>query len=211
MPTANWTRRPAGSGWQSCLSIVMKPPTRDLLVAAAKDAMYLSNLPLSERIARAAFERGGGVREAGAAVTCAVVAGTSGAGRRVLTRFEPQDLDELQLVQVGHSPPFDPLLDDGRCRTCPPDSWHCCVNVYNTRASSLWWKPTGSAIAVHENRIAEGLAAAERVLADPHAPKQAIDFAAYAAGLGMPVAGRGADFEPIAARCRAEQRGHTTA
>ena len=64
----------------------------------------------------------------------------------------------------------------------------------------------GSAMAVHENRIAEGLAAAEHVLANPHAPKQAIDFAAFSAGLAMAVAGRGGDFEPIAARCRAEQK-----
>jgi DNA-binding NarL/FixJ family response regulator len=64
---------------------------------------------------------------------------------------------------------------------------------------------TGSAMAVQENRIAEGIAEAERVLADPRAPKQAIDWAAFAASLAMPVAGRGRDFEPIAARCRAEQ------
>jgi DNA-binding NarL/FixJ family response regulator len=65
---------------------------------------------------------------------------------------------------------------------------------------------TGSAIAVHENKIEEGISAAEAVLADAHAPKQAIDFAAFAAGLAMPVAGRGRDFEPIAARCRSEQK-----
>ena len=49
------------------------------------------------------------------------------------------------------------------------------------------------------------MAAAERVLSDPHAPRQAVEFAAFAAGLAMPVVGRGCDFEPIAARCRAEQ------
>jgi DNA-binding NarL/FixJ family response regulator len=61
-------------------------------------------------------------------------------------------------------------------------------------------------MAVHQNKIEEGIAAAESVLADPTAPEQAVDFAAFAAGLAMPVAGRGADFEPIAARCRAEQK-----
>ena len=64
----------------------------------------------------------------------------------------------------------------------------------------------GSAMAIHENKIAEGLAAAERVLSDPRAPQQAIDFAAFAAGLAMPVVGRGRDFEPIAAKSRAEQK-----
>jgi hypothetical protein len=61
-------------------------------------------------------------------------------------------------------------------------------------------------MAVHENRIAEGLVAAEQVLSDPHAPKQAVGFAAFSAGLAMPVAGRGRDFGPIAARCRVEQK-----
>ncbi|PRC51972.1 hypothetical protein C6A85_61300, partial [Mycobacterium sp. ITM-2017-0098] len=46
--------------------------------------------------------------------------------------------------------------------------------------------------------------AAMTVLDDPQAPKQAVEFAAFAAGLALPVAGRGQEFEPIAARCRAE-------
>ena len=66
---------------------------------------------------------------------------------------------------------------------------------------------TGSAIAVHENEIAEGIAAARGGVVGPTTlHEQAIDFAAFAAGLAMPVAGRGADFEPIAARCRSDQR-----
>src|SRR6516225_8554681 len=60
-------------------------------------------------------------------------------------------------------------------------------------------------MAVHENKFGEGVPAAEAVLSTPDVPKQAIDFAAFGAGLAMPVAGRGRDFEPIAARCRAEQ------
>jgi DNA-binding NarL/FixJ family response regulator len=62
-----------------------------------------------------------------------------------------------------------------------------------------------SAMAVHENKIEEGISAAEAVLADSRSPNQAVEFAAFSAGLAMPTAGRGDDFEPIAARCRAEQ------
>ena len=61
-------------------------------------------------------------------------------------------------------------------------------------------------MAVHENKIDEGIAAAQAVLDEPSAPKQAIDFAAFGAGLAMPVAGRGRSFEPYATRCRAEQK-----
>ena len=65
---------------------------------------------------------------------------------------------------------------------------------------------TGAAMAVHENRFDTGLAAAEAVLSNPNSPKQAVDWAAFAAGLALPVAGRGSEYEPIAARCRAEQK-----
>jgi DNA-binding CsgD family transcriptional regulator len=61
-------------------------------------------------------------------------------------------------------------------------------------------------VAVHENRLDAGLAAAETVLGNPESPKQAVEFAAFAAGLALPVAGRGTEYEPIAARCRAEQK-----
>ncbi|PRC61649.1 hypothetical protein C6A85_07405, partial [Mycobacterium sp. ITM-2017-0098] len=56
---------------------------------------------------------------------------------------------------------------------------------------------TAAALAVHENKISEGIAAAMTVLDDPQAPKQAVEFAAFAAGLALPVAGRGQEFEPI--------------
>jgi hypothetical protein len=64
----------------------------------------------------------------------------------------------------------------------------------------------GAAMAVHENRFDTGLVAAEAMLNNPDSPRQAVDFAAFAAGLALPVAGRGSEYEPIAARCRAEQK-----
>ncbi|GFG76432.1 LuxR C-terminal-related transcriptional regulator [Mycobacterium botniense] len=177
----------------------------DLLVAAAKDAMFLSNLPLGERIARAAFERSGGVQEAELLSRALLWQGHPVQADEILARFEPADLDELQLVQWGipHlSILFWSMGDVARANHV--------LALLRQRvqhpALKLVVEATGSAIAVHENRVAEGIAEAERVLADEHAPKQAVEWAAFAAGLAMPVAGRGADFEPIAARCRAGQK-----
>ena len=177
----------------------------ELLVAAAKDAMFLSNVPLGERIARAAFERGGGLR-AGELLSRALLwQGHPVQADEILARFEPDNLDELQLVQWGIprlSILFWSMGDVGRA--------HEVLALLRERVThpslKLVVEATGSAMAVHENNIAEGLATAERVLSDPHAPKQAVEFAAFAAGLAMPAAGRGHDFEPIAARCRAEQK-----
>jgi DNA-binding NarL/FixJ family response regulator len=176
-----------------------------LLVTAAKDAMFLSDLPLGERFARAAFERSGGVREAELLSRALHWQGQPVQADEILARFNPDDLDELQLVQWGipHlSILFWSMGDVARA--------HQVLALLQQRVQhpslKLVVDATGSAMAVHENRIAEGIAAAERVVADPEAPKQAIDWAAFAAGLAMPVAGRGGDFEPIAARCRAEKK-----
>ncbi len=177
----------------------------ELLIAASKDAMSLSNLPLGERIARAAFERGGGVREAELLSRALLWQGYPAQADEILNQFEPDDLNELQLVQWGvprMSILFWSMGDVGRANQV--------LTLLRQRVQhpslKLAVEATGSAMAVHENRIADGIAEAERVLADPNAPKQVVDWAAFAAGLAMPVAGRGADFEPIAAKCRAEQK-----
>jgi DNA-binding CsgD family transcriptional regulator len=176
-----------------------------LLVAAAKDAMFLSNLPLGERIARAAYELGGGVQEAELLSRALLWQGHPVQANEILTKFEPESLDELQLVQWGipHLSILFWSMDD----VARAGEVLALLRKRVTHPSlKLVVAATESAIAVHQNRVSEGIAEAERVLADPHAPKQAIDFAAFGAGMAMPVAGRGGDFEPIAARCRADQK-----
>jgi DNA-binding NarL/FixJ family response regulator len=176
----------------------------DLLIAAAKDALFLSNLPLCERLARAAFERGGGLRAAELLSRALWWQGRPAQAEEILARFDPENLDEWQLVQWGiiRASMLFWSMDVGRA-----EQVMALLRDRVQHASlKLIVEATGSLMAVHENRIAEGLAAAEHVLSDPDAPKQAIDSAAFGAGLAMPVAGRGGDFEPIAARCRAEQK-----
>ncbi|MGH3495128.1 MAG: hypothetical protein ACRDQ1_18105, partial [Sciscionella sp.] len=168
-------------------------------------AVFLSDLPLAERIARVGFESGGGVQAAELLSRALLWQGHPVQADEILAQFKPEDLDELQLVQWGIprvSILFWSMGDVERA--------HQIMALLRDRVQhpslKLVMEATGSAMAVHENKIAEGLAAAERVLSHPHAPKQAIDFAAFSAGLTMPVTGRGGDFAPIAARCRAEQK-----
>ena len=177
----------------------------DLLIAAAKDALFLNDLPLGERLARAAFERGGALRAAVPLSGALMWQGHPAQAEEILARFDPENLDEWQLVHwgIGRTPILFLSMDDvGRA--------HQVLALLRDRVQhpslKLAVDAMGSLMAVHENRIAEGLAAAEHVLADPRAPKQAIDFAAFSAGLAMAVAGRGGDFEPIAARCRTGQK-----
>ncbi|MFF0492653.1 LuxR C-terminal-related transcriptional regulator [Nocardia sp. NPDC004068] len=182
-----------------------QPVDVELLVTAAKDAIFLSNLALGERFARAAFERGGGLRAAELLARALLWQGRPLEADAILAAFDPDDLDQLELVQWGlprASLLFWSLGDIEHSREL--------MDLMTARVEHhmllLVVEAAAAAMTVHLNRIEEGIAAAERVLADRESPKQAIDFAAFAAGLAMPVAGRGADFEPIAARSRAEKK-----
>jgi len=182
-----------------------RPADTDLLVAAAKDAVFLANLPLGERLARKAVELGDGLRGAELLSRALLWQGRPGEADEILASFDPDNLDELQLVRwalprlsilfwsMGNTQQAHDVLAQLDQRVSHP-------------ALRLLVEAVGAAMAVHENRFDAGLTAAEAVLSNPDAPKQAVEFAAFAAGLALPVAGRGTEYEPIAARCRAEQR-----
>jgi DNA-binding CsgD family transcriptional regulator len=182
-----------------------QPVDTKLLITATRDALFLSNLPLSEQLARAAFDRQGGVQAAELLSRALLWQGHPAEADKVLAGFEPSGMDELQLLQWGLprlSILFWSMGEVDRAREV--------LALLRERVEhpslKLIVEAVSSAMAVHENMIDEGISAAETVLAEPDAPKQAVDFAAFSAGLAMPVAGRGREFEPYAARCRAEQK-----
>jgi DNA-binding CsgD family transcriptional regulator len=177
----------------------------DLLIAAAKDAVFLANLPLGERLARIAFERGDGLRAAELLSRSVHWQGRPREADAILATFKPEDLDELQLVQWGI-----PRLSILFWSMGQVQRGHDILALLHRRVThpvvKLIVDATGAAMAVHENRLAAGVRAAEAVLSNPDAPKQAVDFAAFAVGLALPVAGRGSELAPIASRCRAGQK-----
>ncbi|AFM18234.1 response regulator containing a CheY-like receiver domain and an HTH DNA-binding domain [Mycolicibacterium chubuense NBB4] len=177
----------------------------ELLTTAAKDAIYLSNLPLGERLARTAFDRTGSL-QAGALLSRALLwQGKPAAADDILAKFAPDELDELQLVQWAIPRLSTLFWSMGEVEK----AWKI-LELANERVRhpslALVLDATAAALTVHQNEIGEGIDKALTVLADPQAPDQAVEFAAFAAGLAMPVAGSGDEFEPIAARCRAEQK-----
>ncbi|MEV6334021.1 LuxR C-terminal-related transcriptional regulator [Nocardia vinacea] len=182
-----------------------QPIDNDLLITAAKDAVALSNLPLGERLAHAACERGGGLPAAEVLSRALLWQGRPQEADKILADFDPDHLDQLQLVQWGV--PRASLLF-----WCVGDveRGHEIMDLLGDRvehpALRLIIDAVNATMAIHENKIAVGIQGAESVLADPSSPKQAVDWAAFALGLAMPVAGRGADFAPIAARSRAQQK-----
>ena len=90
-----------------------QPVDTDLLIAAAKDAHFLNDLPLSERLARAALERGGGLRAAVLLSGALMWQGHPVQAEEILARFDPENLDEWQLVAWGIARASDPVLVHG--------------------------------------------------------------------------------------------------
>ena len=171
-----------------------------LLVAAAKDAVSLANAPLGERLARTAFEREYGMRAAHLLSRALLWQGRPREADEILARFDPDDLDEGQLVLWGiprASIVFWSLGEATRAEEV--------MQVLRSRVGNPILRPmvdaADAAFAVFENRLPEGMAMAEAVLANPDAPEQAVETAAFAAGLSMPFAGRGGEFAAIAERC----------
>src|SRR6185369_5669884 len=136
----------------------------DLLVNAAKDAMFLSNLPLGERIARAAFERGGGL-QAGELLSRALIwQGHPAQADEILAQFRPGDLDELQLVLWGIPRVSILFWSMGEVTRA-----HQVMALLRERvqypALQLVVEATAAAMAVHENHIEDAITAATAVLA----------------------------------------------
>lgn len=176
-----------------------------LLVAAAKDAVSLANAPLGERLARKAFEREVGMRAAHLLSRALMWQGRPAEADEILARFDPDDLDEGQLVLWGiprASIVFWSLGDVARAEEV--------MRSLRRRVSNPVLRPmvdaADAAFTIFENRLTEGLAMAEAVLANPCAPEQAVETAAFAAGLAMPLTGRGGEFTAIAARCFGAQK-----
>lgn len=180
-------------------------PDGKLLVSAANDAIALSDVPLGEHLARAAYAAGGGLPAAEALSRALLWQGHPAAADAVLAAFDPETLDELEVVLWGVPRVSILFWSTGDDRQA-----HAVLDILQARVTHpnarLVVDATAAALMVHENRIADAIAAAEAVLADPDAPAQAVECAAFTAGLAMPVAGRGTEFEPIAARCRAHHK-----
>ncbi len=176
-----------------------------LLVAAAKDAVSLANAPLGERLARTAFEREADMRSAHLLSRALMWQGRPAEADEILARFDPDDLDEVQLLLWGiprASIVFWSLGEVARANAV--------LELLRGRVSNPILRPmldaADAAFTVFENRLPDGMAKAEAVLSDPVAPEQALETAAFAAGMAMPLAGRGDEFTAIVARCFETQK-----
>ena len=176
-----------------------------LLTRAAKDAISLHDLPLCERLGRAALAAGAGLAAAVLVSRALMWQGHPATAEEILAQFAPDDLDELELVRWGV-----PRLSILFWHLGEIDRAHEVLDQLDERvrhpALELIVAATRSGMAVHENRIDEALRIADDILGRPDTPKQAVEWAVFTCGLGLPLVGRADEFASIFARVPRGQR-----
>lgn len=174
----------------------------DLLVTSAKDAIALANVPLGERLAQAAVDRGGGFRAANMLARSQLWQGHSAEAESALSRFDPDALDERQLVGWGVTRIANLFWAAGDAETADAVLEEVRQRVHDPTAVSVV-RGLGATCAVFENRLAEGLADAETVLSEVDPTPWAEEWATFAATMAMALSGRDSEVAAVAARADA--------
>jgi DNA-binding CsgD family transcriptional regulator/DNA replicative helicase MCM subunit Mcm2 (Cdc46/Mcm family) len=176
-------------------------PDLDLLVTAAREAIALTNVTLGERLARAATNRGGGL-EAGELLARSLLwQGKATEAEETLSAFDPEHMTEPELLRwgwarianlhwaMGDAEGADEVLALLRERITSPEL----VPIIDG---------TASATLTFENRLAEAVAMADRVLAEPIAHPVALQWAAFGGALALALMGRSDEVAVLARRGR---------
>jgi DNA-binding CsgD family transcriptional regulator len=170
-----------------------------LLVAAARDAIALTNITLGERLARAAVSRGGGLKASEFLARSLLWQGNAVEAEEALSSFDPDELNEQELVRwglarianlhwsMGDAEGADEVLEMLRGRVSEP--------ALRTLVDGV-----ASASLLFENQLAEAIALSQRVLADQAAPPAAVEWAVFGGALALALMGRGEEVSAVAKR-----------
>ncbi|GAB2701642.1 helix-turn-helix transcriptional regulator [Nocardia thraciensis] len=171
----------------------------ELFEAAAADAIGLANIPLGERFARAAVERRGGVESADLLARALLYQGHRIEAERTLASFDPDQLNELQLVRWGSTRVSNLLWSMGDADRADEVLALVRSKVTHPKLQSTL-QGLASACAVNENRLEDAFLDAERVMSDSESPPWAVWWASFGGGLALALMGRGEAARKYAAR-----------
>jgi DNA-binding NarL/FixJ family response regulator len=172
-----------------------------LLVAAARDAIALTNITLGERLARAAVSRGGGLEASELLARSLLWQGNAAEAEEALSPFHPDELNQVELVRwglarianlqwsMGDAEGADEVLETLRGKVSDP-------------ALRALVDGVASASLSFENQLADAVTLSQRVLADQAAPPAAVEWAVFGGALALALMGRGEEVSALA------QRGH---
>lgn len=176
-------------------------PNGELMAAAARDALMLANAPMGERFARAAVADGGGLDAAEMLARSLMWQGSAAEADEVLKGFQPEDLDEIQMIRwggqrfgnlfwaLGDAHRADEILALLQERVTDP----------NLR---LIVQGIASAGALFENRLDDAIALSDEVLDAENPLPWAVEWAVFGGSLSRALAGRGSEVAALATRAR---------
>lgn len=173
----------------------------ELFEAAAADAIALANLPLGERFARAAVERRGGVEAADLLARALLWQGHPIEAERTLASFDPDELNEVQLVRWGSTRVSNLLWATGDADRAD-EVLALVQGKVSHPACAATLTGLSSAVAVNENRIEDAITAADGVMSAKNAPPWAVWWAAFGGGLALALMGKSEAAGQYAARGR---------
>ena len=175
-------------------------PELDLLVSAARDAIALTNVTLGERLARAAVNRGGGLVASELLARSLLWQGNSAEAEETLSAFDPDAMNELELVRwglvrianlhwsMGDAEGADEVLDLLCDRVAHPGLKLVVAGV-------------ASASRLFENQLEEAVdAVAGWCSPSPDASAAAVEWAVFGGALALALMGRGEEVEAVAER-----------
>ena len=176
-------------------------PEVDLLVSAARDAIALTNVTLGERLARAAVNRGGGLVASELLARSLLWQGNSAEAEETLSAFDPNQMNELELVRWGLARIANLHWSMGDAEGADEVLDLLCDRVAHP-GLKLVVAGVASASRLFENQLEEAVELSELVLASPDASAAAVEWAVFGGALALALMGRGEEVEAVA------QRGH---
>ncbi|MDH6243567.1 LuxR family transcriptional regulator [Mycobacterium sp. OTB74] len=174
----------------------------ELFESAAQDAIALTNITLGERLARAAVARDGGLVTSELLARSLLWQGKAAEAEEVLSAFDPETMNELDLVRWGMVRIANLHWSMGDAARAE-EVLHLLQRKVTHPALRLVVEGMSATTNAFENRLDEAGAAAQRVLSDPEASPTAIEWAVFGGALAASLAGRVEDAAEMVARGRA--------
>jgi DNA-binding CsgD family transcriptional regulator len=173
----------------------------EVFATAAQDAIALTNITLGERLARTAVDLGGGLVAGELLARSLLWQGRAAESEAVLMTFDPDGMNELDLVRWGmarianlHWSMGDAVRAD--------EVLHLLQRQVSHPALRLVLEGVASATRAFENLLDEAAAAAQQVLNDASASPPAVEWAVFGGTLAAALTGRVDDAAAIVARGR---------
>ncbi len=179
-------------------------PDLNLVLDAAESAMTMSSLPMAEKLARFAYERGGGLRAAIALADPLAWQGSGAEAEKVLSAFDPVD-DEIMLVRWGCTRATNLFFGCG-LREAAEDVLATVRSRITLPLLRSYPTAVEATIAYFAADLETSTAASAAVIADPDAMPLAVLWAAVPAAAAANLQGRPADVAAAVARANEAAR-----